>query len=137
MKASLRTMSAAVFFAVFACFYLGIFSVGEVYSEDLSFGTRLESEEGVYSFDLGDGFYWSYNEKTEALTIKGKGDFPYSLGQSVKNASFNDGGNTILDVASKVLKDVYPHLDITLSMPDEANRRVGQSIAAAMMPQVK
>ena len=47
------------------------------------------------------------------------------------------GGNTILDVASKVLKDVYPHLDITLSMPDEANRRVGQSIAAAMMPQVK
>ena len=47
------------------------------------------------------------------------------------------GGNTILDVASKVLKDVFPHLDITLSMPDEANRRVGQSIAAAMMPQVK
>lgn len=47
------------------------------------------------------------------------------------------GGNTILDVASKVLADVFPHLNITLSMPDEANRRVGQSIAAAMMPEVK
>ena len=47
------------------------------------------------------------------------------------------GGNTILDVASKVLADEYPQLNISLSMPDESNRRVGQSIAAAMMPTIE
>lgn len=47
------------------------------------------------------------------------------------------GGNTIMDVARKVLADEFPNLNISISMPDEANRRVGQSIAAAMMPTVK
>lgn len=47
------------------------------------------------------------------------------------------GGNTILDVASKVLQDEFPHLNhIKISMPDEMTRRVGQSIAAACLPKI-
>lgn len=45
------------------------------------------------------------------------------------------GGNTILDVAQKVLHDEFPEYNhVILSMPDEMNRRVGQSIAAASLP---
>lgn len=48
------------------------------------------------------------------------------------------GGNTILEVASKVLYDEFPYLrHIKISMPDEMNRRVGQSIAAACLPKIK
>ncbi|MGD9604617.1 MAG: ROK family protein [Bacilli bacterium] len=47
------------------------------------------------------------------------------------------GGNTILDVASKVLRDEFPYLNhIKISMPDEMSRRVGQSIAAACLPKI-
>lgn len=45
------------------------------------------------------------------------------------------GGNLILETCKKVLKQEYPalaHIDICL--PDEKNRRVGQSIAAASLP---
>ncbi len=45
------------------------------------------------------------------------------------------GGNTILEVAQKVLHEEFPEYDyIQISMPDEMNRRVGQSIAAASLP---
>jgi len=45
------------------------------------------------------------------------------------------GGNTILEVAQKVLHDEFPeYAHIKLHMPDEMNRRVGQSIAAASLP---
>lgn len=45
------------------------------------------------------------------------------------------GGNTILEVAQKVLHDEFPEYShVKISMPDEMNRRVGQSIAAASLP---
>jgi len=48
------------------------------------------------------------------------------------------GGNTILDIAQKVLHDEFPEYDyVQISMPDEMNRRVGQSIAAASLPNLK
>jgi len=49
------------------------------------------------------------------------------------------GGNIILDNASKVLKAEFPELaeKIKLHLPDESNRRVGQSIAAASLPKMK
>lgn len=49
------------------------------------------------------------------------------------------GGNVIIDNASKVLKAEFPELaeKIKLHLPDESNRRVGQSIAAASLPEVK
>lgn len=46
------------------------------------------------------------------------------------------GGDTILRVAKNVLREDYPEVtDLTLHLPDEHNRRVGQSIAAASLPQ--
>ena len=45
------------------------------------------------------------------------------------------GGNTILEVAEKVLHDEFPeYKHVKISMPDEMTRRVGQSIAAASLP---
>lgn len=44
------------------------------------------------------------------------------------------GGNVILETCRKVLKEEYPeYSQIDISLPDESNRRVGQSIAAASL----
>ena len=44
------------------------------------------------------------------------------------------GGNIILDTAKQVIAEEYPELiSLDISMPDETNRRVGQSIAAASL----
>ena len=48
------------------------------------------------------------------------------------------GGDIILDNARKVLNEEFPkYSSISLSMPDESNKRVGQSIAAASLPEIK
>jgi predicted NBD/HSP70 family sugar kinase len=46
------------------------------------------------------------------------------------------GGNLLLDGACEVLRTEFPELDgrIHVQLPDERNRRVGQSIAAASLP---
>ncbi len=44
------------------------------------------------------------------------------------------GGDIILDVAKKVLTEEYPEIKISLALPDEKARRVGQSVAAASLP---
>ncbi len=47
------------------------------------------------------------------------------------------GGNIILQTAKEVLKNEFPeYANINLTMPDEKNRRVGQSIAAASLPKI-
>ena len=44
------------------------------------------------------------------------------------------GGNVILETCRTVLKEEYPEYgNIDISLPDESNRRVGQSIAAASL----
>ena len=45
------------------------------------------------------------------------------------------GGDILLDVAQRTLRSVYPAVAsrITISMPDEANKRLGQSVAAAAL----
>ena len=49
-----------------------------------------------------------------------------------------EGGNIIMDKAREVLKAEFPeYADIDISMPDESNKRVGQSIAAASLPEIK
>ena len=47
-----------------------------------------------------------------------------------------EGGQIILKKANQVLEDEFPELasKITLHLPDESSRRVGQSIAAASLP---
>ena len=45
------------------------------------------------------------------------------------------GGNIILDTCRKVLDLEFPQFkELDLCLPDESNRRVGQSIAAASLP---
>jgi len=48
-----------------------------------------------------------------------------------------NGGNLIIEYATKVLADEYPALadKISLDLPDESSRRVGQSVAAASLPE--
>jgi predicted NBD/HSP70 family sugar kinase len=50
-----------------------------------------------------------------------------------------EGGNIILKIAKKVLEMEFPELSkkINITLPDETNRRVGQSIAAASLPKIK
>ena len=47
------------------------------------------------------------------------------------------GGGIILDTAKAVLADEYPEVAraIDVSLPDEEARRVGQSVAAASLPE--
>jgi predicted NBD/HSP70 family sugar kinase len=48
------------------------------------------------------------------------------------------GGDTILEVCKNVLKQEFPeYADINIGMPSEYMRRVGQSIAAASLPEDK
>lgn len=49
------------------------------------------------------------------------------------------GGDIILDKAHEVLRKEFPELasGISIALPDEKNRRVGQSIAAASLPLIK
>lgn len=44
-----------------------------------------------------------------------------------------EGGNIVIAKAKEVLKSEFPELKFELEMPDEKNRRVGQSIAAASL----
>ena len=49
------------------------------------------------------------------------------------------GGDTVIAECERVLKDEYPDLErqIRLTLPDEKFRRVGQSAAAASLPEIK
>ncbi len=46
------------------------------------------------------------------------------------------GGDLILDTAKKVLSDEYPEVPMVPELPDEKFRRVGQSMAAASLPEI-
>lgn len=49
-----------------------------------------------------------------------------------------EGGSIIVEKAKEVLKAEFPeYADINITMPDESNKRVGQSIAAASLAQSK
>ncbi len=49
-----------------------------------------------------------------------------------------EGGNLILEKAKEVIKAEFPeYADINITMPDETNKRVGQSIAAASLAEIK
>ncbi|MBQ2717102.1 MAG: ROK family protein [Clostridia bacterium] len=47
------------------------------------------------------------------------------------------GGSIIMENAKKVLEEEFSHLNINIEMPDEKNKRVGQSIAAASLTEIK
>jgi hypothetical protein len=49
------------------------------------------------------------------------------------------GGEMILATCQAVLKDEFPalHEKVTVMLPDEKTRRVGQSVAAASLPDIR
>ena len=49
------------------------------------------------------------------------------------------GGDIILDTCNAILKDEFPALSkkVEVMLPDEKTRRVGQSVAAATLPEIK
>ena len=48
-----------------------------------------------------------------------------------------EGGSIIVERAKQVLREEFPQFaDINITMPDESNKRVGQSIAAASLPEI-
>jgi predicted NBD/HSP70 family sugar kinase len=49
------------------------------------------------------------------------------------------GGDILLDRARKVLQSEFPDIaaKLTLHVPDEKSRRIGQAVAAASLPAVK
>jgi len=49
-----------------------------------------------------------------------------------------EGGQIVIDRANRVLREEFPELAsrITVSLPDERSRRVGQAIAAASLPAI-
>ena len=49
------------------------------------------------------------------------------------------GGNIVLDTCLKILADEYPEMakNVRVMLPDEKTRRVGQSVAAASLPEAK
>jgi len=46
------------------------------------------------------------------------------------------GGEAFIESCQKVLREEYPSLKINLVLPDENSRRVGQSVAAAGLPEI-
>jgi len=46
------------------------------------------------------------------------------------------GGDIILETANTVLREEYPAVQVELLLPDEKTRRLGQSVAAASLPQI-
>jgi hypothetical protein len=48
-----------------------------------------------------------------------------------------EGGNLILETANKVLAEEYQDIHMDLILPDEKTRRMGQSVIAASLPEIK
>ena len=47
--------------------------------------------------------------------------------------SSGEGGNEIINEASRVLKEVFPELNVTIHIPDETFKRHGQAVIAASL----
>ena len=49
------------------------------------------------------------------------------------------GGDIILDTCNAILRDEFPELakKVEVMLPDEKTRRVGQSVAAATLPEIR
>jgi len=83
----------ALLFSILASVCFGSVSVEAAAKTDSEGGggTRLESKEGVYAYDFGDGYFWSYDKNTNTMTISGKEGFPYSLDEALDKAARIDG----------------------------------------------
>ena len=48
-----------------------------------------------------------------------------------------EGGELVIQKAREVLQEEYPELTMQVNLPDERSRRVGQSVAAASLPEIR
>ena len=46
------------------------------------------------------------------------------------------GGDIIRETATEILKEEYPEIKVEILLPDEKTRRLGQSVAAASLPEI-
>jgi len=46
------------------------------------------------------------------------------------------GGDIVLETANAILREEYPQVPVELMLPDEETRRLGQSVAAASLPEI-
>lgn len=114
----------------------GGFKFGEGLSpaEKLKVIQKMRSEDNTLAIEIYNniGIYLGYSLAWYAHFYKIK--HVLLLGR----VTCGKGGEQILSVAKEVISNEFPqYKDIDISMPDEKNRRVGQSIAAASLPKLK
>lgn len=65
--------------------------------------------------------------------------YEFRHGLILGRVTSGEGGPIILDCANQVLREEFPELAarVQINLPDESNRRVGQAIAAASLPELK
>ena len=93
----------------------------------------LEGHEGARKIYETIGVYFGYAVAYYAMFY----DIKHVL--LLGRVSSGKGGDIVLEFANKALKDEFPELaeKITIALPDEKSRRVGQSVAAASLPKIK
>lgn len=97
--------------------------IQKLMSENDSMAKQIYEDIGTY---LGYAIpYYSEFYKIKHLLLLGR-------------VTSGEGGSIIVERAKEVLREEFPELsDINITMPDESNKRVGQSIAAASLPEIK
>jgi hypothetical protein len=79
--------------------------------------------------------YYDNEIGTNLLFTTCHNSFKTEIFTNQEHASLQAHSNCILDTCKKVLSEEYPEFNsLDVLMPDESNRRVGQSIAAASLP---
>jgi predicted NBD/HSP70 family sugar kinase len=103
-------------------------------AEKLKVVQKLMEEGDKRAYDIFEsiGIYFGYSLAYYAMFY----DIKHVL--IMGRVTSGEGGVLILENARKVLKDEFPELfeKISLHIPDENSRRVGQSVAAASLPKI-
>lgn len=91
-----------------------------------------EGHEGARQIFETIGVYFGYNIAYYTLF------YDISYLQVLGRVTSGAGGDLIIENANRVLKSEFPEIaeKVTLYVPDEYERRVGQSIAAASLPEI-
>ena len=93
-------------------------------------GKMLEGHKGAEAIYETIGVYLGYTLAFYAMFY----DINHVL--LMGRVTSGQGGDLVLAKAMEVLKAEYPELKMQVNLPDEKSRRVGQSVAAASLPQL-
>ncbi len=98
-------------------------AIQKLMAENSELAKQIYSDIGVY---LGYAIpYYAEFYKIKHLLLLGR-------------VTSGEGGSIIINKAKEVLASEFPEFaNINITMPDESNKRVGQSIAAASLPEIK